>query len=140
MGFPGFPRDSQDSQDSHGIPRIPLGFRIPEKPVKIPGVRWESWEYNGNPGSTVGIVYDGTRVPSGSTTRRYCWVLMPYYTKVLLGPHILRFGGTRWSSCPIIWRYSRVLMSHYIEVPLGPHALVYEDTLGCSCPIIWRYP
>jgi len=33
-----------------------LGFRIPKNPVKIPGLQWESWEYNGNPGSTMGIL------------------------------------------------------------------------------------
>jgi hypothetical protein len=49
--------ETADSQDSES-----LGVRCnPWNPIKIlgipeiPGVRWKSWEYVGNPGSTVEI-------------------------------------------------------------------------------------
>ena len=31
------------------------GLRVPGSTIKIPGVRWESREYDGSPGSTTGV-------------------------------------------------------------------------------------
>ena len=40
-----------------------LGFRISKNPVKIPGIQWESREYNGNPGNIGSWEYEIRRFP-----------------------------------------------------------------------------
>jgi hypothetical protein len=58
--LPGFPLYSRDSWNFHCTPRDSESKEstissLPGSTIGIPGLQLESWEYNGNPGSTVEI-------------------------------------------------------------------------------------
>ena len=105
-----------------------LGFRIPKNPVKIPGVQWESQEYDGNPGSTMGIPgvqwksreYDGN---PGSTmgilgVHWESWE----YNKNPKSTVAIRYASLPINCVPVLLRYPVPLGD---PVPLGPSTTGY---------------